>query len=111
MQESMNRFVQFCQELKTISAMKNLGTIHSIYGVLQFANERRHNSITNVILWLQYKLPGLLENFALVCSEVNLCHFRFTVCGNIFVFYYTNSIFLSPIYWFVFFFFLPYDLK
>lgn len=98
MQESMNRFVQVCQELKTISAMKNLGTIHSICDVLQFASERWHNSITNAIFWLQYKLPGLLENVALVCSEVNLCHFRFTVSGNTGVFYYISSVFPSPLY-------------
>lgn len=40
MKESMNRFVQFCQELKTNSAMKNLGRIDGICGVLQFTSER-----------------------------------------------------------------------
>lgn len=52
MQESTNRFVQFCQELKTISAMKNLGTIHNICGELQFASERWHKSIMNSKFWL-----------------------------------------------------------
>lgn len=68
--ESMIRFVQLYQELKTISTMKNLRTIHSICDVLQFASERWHNSIRNINLW-EYKSPDLLENVAVVCSEVN----------------------------------------